>query len=932
MQVTMKKLVVALESLGYQCQYIDGSLIADNGAMQKLHFVESSDGEAIGTIPSPVMTALQDITEEQVAERFSAQMLTEMGYGNFSPSAAKPTGVDDITGQSLGIDVGDKTVTDEKPQEGPKKPQNATELPGDFTGDSDNNGPADVPDTGGDTEATTVGPHGASKTGKPGPNNQKPEKTQGIKVGHSLQQPDAPAADKGDYDGTAVGEIKNAAAGQKQQSKVASAGKAPAQLPTDQPAQSDANIPGPGKGKMTVTKATIESVLSGIDEVQTPDEVVAAEQAQNDQLASENAGKSIYVVSRQTPDDAWTMSGNFETTSPDTVANAKESSMEFSQSNPQGGSMVIFSEMGSDEVQQLLADGQDPAAIGSPEITNGQVESLNEDGVDEVLGAVAGAAGRGLAGAGKLAGKALGAAGKAAGKAVGRGAAALAKKGVQAAGQAAKKGAQAVGRGAASLAKKGATAVGSAVKRGAQAVGQAAKKGAQVVGQAAQELGADGGNVGRMVQRATDRFTGGSKPATAESALTYLRIGYVLAEDEEKKAIIEELCESASGLLTESDYGTILHPETFSPISIREETGKLAPIFVRMILEQDEDDEFPEPPVAGDEGTDVDIDVEPGAEGGEVDVEAGAEPGMDEMPPEDAAGEGGPGAPVDIDIGTEPSPQPVGDEQAGPGLEPGAPEPELAPDQSRWAAARQECPDCDDAAIEKLVQVGIVGDLYNELVKSVTASALQGQQASMEQEPIVASQKPSQDTTKLSEGSGTQIRTSDVQKRLSEAWEDDPMLFVDSLVDGLDEAPEKLERAASMILGITEEDYRQQDVQEARSILEGLGDQIRDLRNQLQDVRLSSVGKVQALVGSEFSRGAFAAEAQQMMDHLIKVEENLNAFLNSLGRRIEEFDQRYPGLVTTEEPDLGGEAPAPEAPEAAAAEEPAPPPPEGVTA
>ena len=271
MQVTIKTLVVALESLGFQCQYVDGSLIATNGG-RNMSFVEDSQGEAIGTIPDDLRQALQQITEQQVEKRFSQQMLTELGYGEFSPSAAKPTGVGDTNAKALGIKSGEQAVTGEQPQKGPKKPQDASGLPGDYTGDSENNQPANVPSTGGDSEASKVGPHGAAKTGSPGPNLKGPEKTQGMKVGQSLMQPDAPEADKGDYEGTKVGKIGNVQGDGKGAGGVLSMGKSPAPFPTTQGAQTLAKIPSPGAGKMAVTKATVESVLDDIDRTKPIDE------------------------------------------------------------------------------------------------------------------------------------------------------------------------------------------------------------------------------------------------------------------------------------------------------------------------------------------------------------------------------------------------------------------------------------------------------------------------------------------------------------------------------------------------------------------------------------------------------------------------------------------------------------------------------------
>ena len=68
-------------------------------------------------------------------------------------------------------------------------------------------------------------------------------------------------------------------------------------------------------------------------------------------------------------------------------------------------------------------------------------------------------------------------------------------------------------------------------------------------------------------------------------------------------------------------------------------------------------------------------------------------------------------------------------------------------------------------------------------------------------------------------------------------------------------------------------------------------------------------------------------EHQQMMDHLLRVENGLNAFLESLERYTSSFDERYGNLVPTEEPGgvEGAEPPAP--PEGGAGAEPPPPPP-----
>jgi hypothetical protein len=83
------------------------------------------------------------------------------------------------------------------------------------------------------------------------------------------------------------------------------------------------------------------------------------------------------------------------------------------------------------------------------------------------------------------------------------------------------------------------------------------------------------------------------------------------------------------------------------------------------------------------------------------------------------------------------------------------------------------------------------------------------------------------------------------------------------------------------------------------------------------NVRTGTVGKIQALVGSEFARGAFATESQKMINHLSRVENGLNAFLESLEMYNATFDERYPGQ---ENGDVGAQAPEGEA-------EPPPPPP-----
>jgi hypothetical protein len=456
-------------------------------------------------------------------------------------------------------------------------------------------------------------------------------------------------------------------------------------------------------------------------------------------------------------------------------------------------------------------------------------------------------------------------------------------------------------------------AVGKAIGKG---IGAVAQFGADVARGAARGVGAAAGTAAQGVGKLASAAGKGVQAAGEE----------LTGDDEVEESRVDRIMKhipESYGILSETNPGPVLHPETMAPIDLGEMERKLTPIFARMILEQDDDeDSFAPPPPPGGVGDDEgDPGGEPPAPGDELGDESPPEDGMGDegLPPEDGAGEGGPdmGAPVDVDIGTEPSPQPVGDEQGVPGLEePEAPEPEL-PADSRWAQAKQQCPDCDDAALEKLVQVGIIGDLYNSLVQRVTATALQHEP---EEEPmgLAASQQGGQDATNLTERSETSISAFERQQQVSEAWREDPRAFVDSLIEGLAQDPEKVHRAASMVLGISEADYREQDVQEARTILEGLGESIRGVRNELQEVRLSQVGKIMALVGSKMSRGAFAVEAQQMMDHLLRAEETLNAFLATLDRRIEEFDQRYQGVVQGMEqggaevpPTPGADAPPP---------------------
>jgi hypothetical protein len=394
MDFSLKQVVVALESQGYQCQYLDGSLLANNGPHQ-LSFVEDASGNAVGTFPDNIRQALGSITEAQVNERFGKQMLTELGYGEFSPSSAKATGVGDVNAKSLGVGTGDQAVTDEQPQKGPTKPQNSTDLPGDFTGDSDNNDPAKVPTTGGSSKASTVGPHGASSTGSPGPYNQKPEKTQGIKVGHSLQQLDAPDSDKSSpYTGTSVGELGNAKGDGKEAGSAPKMGSSPAPLPSTQGAQALPKLPSPGKGKMTVDGATVEAILGEA----SPSEIAQQQTDQNAQMAQQQTGKKMYVVSREATDQPWTLSGTFESTTPETIEDAKESVMSFTKASPTGASMVVFSEMAAEEVQQAILDGQDPKELGTVELAQGQMEALNEFA--------------GVAKAGKAVGKGIGSAAK----------------------------------------------------------------------------------------------------------------------------------------------------------------------------------------------------------------------------------------------------------------------------------------------------------------------------------------------------------------------------------------------------------------------------------------------------------------------------------------------------------------------------------------
>jgi hypothetical protein len=820
MDVHLTKLVVALESLGYQCQYLDGALVATNGA-NRLSYSEDSRGNAVGTFPASVTEALRSVSDRKVKRRFNGKTLEEMGYVNFSPSKDKATGTDDVTSKKLGVDSGDQTVTDETPQKGPKKPQKSSELPNEYTGGSDNNDPHGLPDTGGDAEYTKVGPHGAAKTGKPGPNMGKPEKTQGMKVGHSLQQPESPDADKGNYTGSKVGFIGNS--GSALTAGATSKGSSPAPLPKDQSAQSLPKIPSPGKGKMTVASKSLESLIASAD----------------NRISEEAPGRSLFVMTRRNPGESWAMSGTFglddagRKSSQDLIS-------EFSSANPGGSALVVSSARESSEVHQHLADGRNPNELGEVEISVGQMESV-----------------------------------------------------------------QAV------------TEAGIGYSGEYSEIYNKAKKAAKL------RLA---GNVeaAQKIEREVDRLVdeAGSEEAE-EAAQSGMEDGQFDESSKIRKKLTPKLMESvlrefqgSLGILRSRNYGPVLHPETFRPIDLDEVEKKLTPIFARMILEQDDEDEFDteedEPGLPGEDDEDplaAELGMAPDSTDSPDDQAGMGGPGIGDdfgdfdaegVPPGDAPGMQDPtsnGAPIDIDIGGGPSPQPIGGEQGGPGIEPGAPEPQLSPDQSRWAAAREQCPDCDDAALEKLVQVGIIGDLYNELVQRVTATSLQRGRAA---EPIVASKNPKKLPTgahNLTEGSEESISEFERRQRLSEAWDEDPVLFVDALVEGLSQDPSKISRAALMALGLDEDDYKSQDARDAKSILQGLGEQIRSVRNSLQDVRLASVGKIQALVGSRFARGAFTTEAQQMMTHLNRAEDMLNSFLESLDRYEEEFDSRYGSLI-----------------------------------
>lgn len=819
MQATIKTLVVALESLGYQCQYVDGSLIATNG-VNKLSYVEDSQGEAIGTIPDDLRQALQQITEQQVEDRFSKKMLMELGYGEFSPSAAKPTGVGDTNAKALGIKSGEQAVTGEQPQKGPKKPQDSSELPDDFTGGSDNNQPANVPSTGGDSEASKVGPHGATKTGSPGPNLQGPEKTQGMKVGQSLMQPDAPEADKGDYEGTKVGKIGNVQGDGKGAGGVLSMGKAPAPFPTTQGAQTLAKIPSPGAGKMAVTKATVESVLDDIDRTKPIDEFFYF----NDQ-----------------PEGEWP---EYEEGYVEAVDQAAQSLLG-----------QTLEELGTEE--EILRQSHEQQM--SPEAVVQQLAA--EAGLEIQDQGLAGGVGESVAKAGLVIGK----------------------------------------------------GIGKAAEFGAEVAKGAAKGVGKLAGTAVKGVGRVAGAVSKGVEAA----------------------GGDLAGDEQDEALINRVIESlpkSFGLMAEIHPGPYISRETLKVIDLNRVEEQLTPVLARLILEQpfppeeddeEEDDEegAPPPPPPGEE--------EPGDELGDmppdpVDDEAGIggpeEPMPGEGEPPEGAGDPVAGAPVDVDIGGAPTPQPVGGEQGEIGIEAGAPEPQIPPDEmSQYQKAKEMCPGCDDREVEELIQVGIVGDLYQALVQRVMA---QKSAMAPQAEPLVASQV----TTKSSDGSGDQITVFERERQLQKAWKDDPHAFVDTLIDAMTGDPKKVAKAASMVLGIDEADFLKQDAQDARNILQGLNESVRGVRNQLQDIRLSSVGKIQALVGSQFARGAFAAEAQQMMDHLIKLENGLNAFLSSLDRYESEFDQRYQGMVPTEE--QGAEEAPPPPPEAGGEPEAPPPPPE----
>lgn len=940
MNFNIKNVVVALEECGYQCQYLEGTLTASKGSDTR-YFVENSKEEAIGSYPDEVTKKLKSLTEAKVNARFSSQTLNEMGYGNFSPSADKPTGTEAPSTNRFKVKPGEKAVTDDNPEKpkgmkGIDSPVDDKELPKEFTGGSKNNEDPNVPNTEKGAK-TTVGATGGGKNA--GANKTKnTEKGQKMSVGNSLYQQDASDRNKGDnYTGTKVGEL-GSKKGDGGGSKVANAGDMPADLPKDQPAQSVAKIPSVKAGKMAVTGTTVESVLSSMFEATNGDAMMAQADEESKQKAQQLSGQNLILLT-QSKEGGWNVGSSFEKGwSPSDYLNVKEAANSHITTGGSAAKVIVTGEP-VEQIRELLSKNPstDPATFGQ------------EVMMTEVLGAIAKGIGSVAKGAANLAGGAV----KGAAKGVG----ALAKGAGNVAGKVANTAAGAVGsaaRGATDLAAKGVKAgvdAGKSVANAGVNLGKGAVNTAtdavKTVANSASQIPGEPTIGGNLVKDAANKI-----PSLDPSTLNKMDAQKKAAEKQQQmqmgyrgESVIGEAVKTFpmyNGILETLYEGPYISRTTFKQIDLAEMERKLTPHLVEAIaMHLSEQDVPPEAPLPGDEEEDpmmddgmgdpdmgdadmsADADMGapdmgaddtgvPGADAEGMPADAGAdEAGLDDAgaggPPELDGGAGGMGG---MDIGAEPSPQPVGGEPEMSGTP--APEPEL-PSEDRWAQARESCPDCDDAVLSELVQYGIINDLQKAIFNKFIGHLTKTKQAS-EKQPLVASQDASyrkQPATKdLTE---TAVRNNPYMelKRLESEFLMDSKGVVGIYVETLMKNPDLTEKAARLVLGIEEKynkNWKRREVEAAANQLQGIGDQVYEIRDQLRNLVNTTAGDILKRVSSPLAQGAFASEANQMISQLEGISGRFDQFLKQMPHWVDAFNNAYSSLgVQVTDDGEGGE-------------------------
>lgn len=724
--VNFKKLFVAFDEAGYQCQYLAdvGTLIAKQGN-NEYYFSENSSGEAIGIIPKFIQESVENITETQAENRFN--VLTEV---EFSPSKDTPTGIGSVA-KELDIKTGDQVEKGTKVDT--KEPQ-AGGLPGEFTGDSDNNEPAEVEQDMSSGAVTSVGAE-MNKSGKPGPNNQKPEKRKGMKVGNSLQQQLMKGVSTGDYDGSEVGELSGDAS-----VDMSTTGKGNTSfLPKTQGAQSFADIPAK-VGKMTVTSSMIDDILFNLSEEEGMTGANEFSAIATDNPANQEA--NLYVFRYNPKSGAWTKAS--QEIESDKVNEAKQIADQ--QQEGFTGSAVISTNKTPEEVEMLFA--QNPSDISS---------------------------------------------------------------------------------------------VGSVVYKS--------------------------GHVGES------RY----------SSSHYIR------------SLPRNIL---SGLHEEP----IINHNTYKTIDLNEFEQTILPIMVDVILEADEDDlaelddtgDFD----MGDDGSpDMDDGAGIGGEGAD-DMSSGEMPDMggDAAPDMGAPDMGAPdmgGAPEEAPTEMPPMEEPVSEPI----------EPISGGGEKLWNQILQQCPNCDKDTFAQLYQMGLLQKLLNTVSLNIAAQNAATKSAEMGEiaglDAMGAAEAPVEPTiqgesTNFVSERGTESKRKNVNMyHLDVAWESSPSLYVDALLEVLVIDPDLLKKASSLVLGLDEGDYINKDIQEAYNVLQGLEEQVREVRNQVIDIRNQSIGKIQSLVGNKFAKGVFIIEANSMSDRLNSIVQNLNSFLEGLGRSVADFQSRY---------------------------------------